>query len=208
MSNMVDIIEATVVGEEKIISEEEIEEVEETENKLEKVSEGATEITVETDEDYLRAVEKLREVKDLYDLVESLLEPMRASAYNHYKTILNHKKSVLSSGDEAIEALKSEIENYAEEKRQIEGDSKESKDEDSGKESVPEVEGAHYRETWSGEVTDMEDLCEAIANGEAPAHLVEPNKKEINKMARQFKKNLDNIPGLEANVDRTFIDRS
>lgn len=54
-----------------------------------------------------------------------------------------------------------------------------------------------YREQWSCEVTDMQELCKAVAEGVVSQELVKPNMTELNALARGMKKHL-NVPGLRA----------
>lgn len=203
---MGEVIEATVIGEEEVISEDQIERAEEVGSNLQQIADEATDIEVKDDESYEKAIERKRNLEALYNLVESIIEPMRSSAYEHYKDILGYKKTLLTSGEQAIEYLKSEAEEYASEKKRVKAESSQSDGEDES-EDVPDVEGTHYRENWSGNVTDIKKLCEAVANGEVPEDVVMPNSPRINKLARQFKENLDKIPGLEFEVTHTLVDR-
>jgi hypothetical protein len=59
------------------------------------------------------------------------------------------------------------------------------------------VAGIAVRETWSAEVTDIKALCRAVADGAAPANLVEPNMKVLNTLARSLKAEM-RFPGVRA----------
>jgi hypothetical protein len=61
------------------------------------------------------------------------------------------------------------------------------------------VAGVHTVTTWSAEVTDIQALIQACADGKTPGgpRLVEPNMPALNALAREFKDKLD-IPGVRA----------
>jgi hypothetical protein len=60
-----------------------------------------------------------------------------------------------------------------------------------------ELEGATVKVYWSAEVTNLRDLCRAVADGKAPIACVEPNMTVLNAQARALKKEMA-IPGIRA----------
>lgn len=69
--------------------------------------------------------------------------------------------------------------------------------------AVAKVAGVAMREEWSGEVTNLRDLCRAIGEGKAPVTLVTINQATLNGLARSLKGELK-YPGIRA-VKRTGV---
>lgn len=61
----------------------------------------------------------------------------------------------------------------------------------------PKVAGIAMRTTWSGEVTNKMELIKAVAEGKAPATLLDVNMPALNQMARALKEEM-NYPGVKA----------
>ena len=59
------------------------------------------------------------------------------------------------------------------------------------------VEGISYRDIWSGEVTDLMQLVQAVAQGRAPLKTVKADQVVINGLAGSLKEAL-NLPGVRA----------
>lgn len=72
---------------------------------------------------------------------------------------------------------------------------------------TPKAEGVSTRKVWKGEVTDMKALCKAIADGQVPARLVQPNNAEIGKFARALQDDAS-VPGMRFWSERTMAARS
>jgi ribonucleotide monophosphatase NagD (HAD superfamily) len=62
---------------------------------------------------------------------------------------------------------------------------------------TPTVEGVHERTTWHAEVTDLRELCKAVAEGNVSIEAVNPNMTFLNDRARMYKAGLS-IPGVKA----------
>jgi len=60
-----------------------------------------------------------------------------------------------------------------------------------------ELEGATVKTYWLAEVTNLRDLCHAVADGKAPLACIEPNMTVLNAQARALKKEMA-IPGVRA----------
>jgi colicin import membrane protein len=60
---------------------------------------------------------------------------------------------------------------------------------------VPKVAGVSMRETWSAEVTDLAALVRAVADGKAPAGLVQANQSALDQLARALKATMA-VPGV------------
>lgn len=64
-------------------------------------------------------------------------------------------------------------------------------------------DGLQKRVTWSAEVFDLQALVKAVATGEQPITLLEPNMTALNGMARSLREALARaVPGVRA-VDKT-----
>lgn len=61
----------------------------------------------------------------------------------------------------------------------------------------PKVTGITRRSTWSGEVVDKMELIKAVAEGRAPATLLDVNTTVLNQMARALKSEMA-YPGVRA----------
>lgn len=61
----------------------------------------------------------------------------------------------------------------------------------------PKVAGISMKTTWSGKVVDKMALIQAVAEGKAPATLLDVNTVALNQMARTLKGEM-NYPGVEA----------
>lgn len=202
-------IEATVVGEEVIISEEEIERAEELHADLQALVSDATSITVSDDSDYVEAVEMLQTVERVFDIIESLLDPLRARAYQHYKDVLGYKKSILHTGEYARDHLRQQIKSYAEEQ-----DREKTKRIQSGEadwdemeeDPIPEVEGFYHREKWNVDVVDKEALVRAVANGDANLDYLDVNTSALRKDASSLQESF-NIPGVEVTKELVPVNR-
>ena len=70
-------------------------------------------------------------------------------------------------------------------------------------ESAPQVEGVSYRENWTAEVDDLIALCAAVAAGDVPADLVQPNMKRLREMAKAMKDTFK-VPGCRAVVKKVM----
>jgi len=70
-------------------------------------------------------------------------------------------------------------------------------------EGAPEVQGVSYRENWGVEVDDPIALCAAVAAGDVPADLVEPNMKRLREMAKAMKDTFK-VPGCRAVVKKVM----
>lgn len=110
---MVENIKPMSVGGQAIVEEGEIEEVDRLQSELERVSEEAHSITVETEEDYYEAVEYLERLDSVFGVIESIIERFREPAYEYYKSILNEKKKILEPGEESKRHIRDELERYA-----------------------------------------------------------------------------------------------
>ncbi len=60
----------------------------------------------------------------------------------------------------------------------------------------PKAEGVSYRTTWSAEVTDLLALVQAVATGQAPLKVLQPDSTVLNGMARALKDSLA-LPGVK-----------
>lgn len=65
--------------------------------------------------------------------------------------------------------------------------------------TVPQMmmKGVSFSEQWAADVESLMDLVQAIAKGQTPITLVEPNIVVLNQMARALKKAM-NVPGVRA----------
>lgn len=72
--------------------------------------------------------------------------------------------------------------------------------------TVAAPRGVGLTQTWSAEVTSIQLLCRAIAEGRLPAHYVEPNMTALNALARANKKSFD-VPGCKAVTKSTVSAR-
>lgn len=61
---------------------------------------------------------------------------------------------------------------------------------------APRVDGVGFRQAWSAEVTDLLALVRAVAAGQQPITLLQPNMPVLNQMARALKGAL-NVPGVK-----------
>lgn len=187
----------------------------------------ALEIT--SDEDYELTLELLSDLKETLDDLEERLDEPREQAYSLYKQMLQRKKETMAPGQKAKEIAKNKLEEYRERKaleqeekrRQIEekasSDDPEEVEEalqeatDMDEEPTPDVEGVHYRENWSGELSDgdtaLRELCHAIGKGEAPVSLVNFDESAANKLARRRKRELDKVPGVRSVRNEVLVDR-
>lgn len=68
---------------------------------------------------------------------------------------------------------------------------------------APDVEGISYREHWKAEVTDIRELCRAVADGTVDADLVLPNMKRLGEIARAMKGSFA-VPGCTAVKDKVI----
>jgi len=62
---------------------------------------------------------------------------------------------------------------------------------------TPKASGISTREIWSAKIVDKMALIKAVADGKAPATLLDVNTTIANQLARSMKKDLS-IPGIEA----------
>lgn len=207
-------------GDEEIVSKDDIEQAESEKRAMSSVAERATGITVESESEYLEAAEILERLRAVKDAVESILEPLRAKAYEHYKDVRDYKKQVLASGEEAIEHVRSEMTRWketqeeaieAEKQRLLQEGLDENEEIPDLDEAVPDVDGIHYQERWSAELDGDEDealekVAVAIANGDAPVDFIKLNKRRANKMARELQNQM-NVPGLTAVRKVIQVDR-
>lgn len=61
----------------------------------------------------------------------------------------------------------------------------------------PKADGVSYRVTWSAEVTDLLALVQAVAAGQVPLKVLQPDSTVLNTMARALKESLA-LPGVKA----------
>lgn len=68
--------------------------------------------------------------------------------------------------------------------------------------STPKMTGGPiYQERWFATVTNIKDLCRAVANGQASPECVLPNMPVLNKLAVALKTSM-NVPGVRAESKR------
>ena len=72
--------------------------------------------------------------------------------------------------------------------------------------TIQKVSGIGSREAWSAQVTDMTELCKAVAEGKVGADAVCPNMPFLNGLARLHKDKL-NIPGVKAVMETVVTTR-
>lgn len=214
----------------EILSKDEAEERDEAATELRRIADDAKSITVDDDESYQHALDRLERVKKVHSVVESIADRFREAAYEAYQRQLEIKKDLLSPGEEAIDHLKSEAESYYE--RQLESERERQKrlkekaqeNPEKAKEviselkeseaPVPDAEGVHYRTRWKARLdTESYDrdqakrlVAHAVAEGRAPASLIEVSKSELNKLAKQ-RKHEHGIEGITVERDDTLVDR-
>jgi colicin import membrane protein len=63
--------------------------------------------------------------------------------------------------------------------------------------AVPKTAGVSTRENWSAQVTSLEALVKAVAEGKASIGLVQANETALNGMARSLKGSMQ-VPGVKA----------
>ena len=73
--------------------------------------------------------------------------------------------------------------------------------------SVPKVAGISYRETYTGDVTDLQALVKAVAGGKAPLAYLQVNQVALNAAARSLRESLNLIPGVRAICTKAAIGR-
>lgn len=69
--------------------------------------------------------------------------------------------------------------------------------------TTPKVSGISRKTTWKGEITDKMALIKAVAEGKAPATLVDINESVLNQMARAMKDTM-NYPGVKAVEEKSI----
>ncbi len=72
---------------------------------------------------------------------------------------------------------------------------------------IPKVEGLSATIRWSGEVTDINALVHAVAEGKAPIDLLQINTAELNRLAKALRSTM-NVPGVRAVSTESFTQRS
>jgi hypothetical protein len=70
--------------------------------------------------------------------------------------------------------------------------------------TVPKADGLGFRDQWSAHVTDLMKLVRAVAAGEQPLALLEPNMTALNGLARSLKDEMK-VPGVEARDARVPV---
>ncbi len=68
--------------------------------------------------------------------------------------------------------------------------------------ATPKMAGVSFRETWRADVTNLRELCRAIADGHQPTSLVLPNQTALNGLARSLK-NQARVPGVRFVAEKT-----
>lgn len=120
--------------------------------------------------------------------VEAWFAPLKKSAQDHHKSIVAAEKKELEPYDQAEEILKSGMARFAELNAAVwpeEGDGAEGE----------KLKGAV--ETWACSVNDHMALIRHVAANPALIHLLTPNTKELDAMAKR-QKEMFNLPGCAA----------
>jgi len=157
------------------------------------------------------ALEAIESLSTLSKTLESIVEPFRKKAYDHYKSILDEKNKLVGRPKEAINALRNKIKEFNKRVEQAKAEEAKALAEAGGATgeqiaqieapvATQSVEGLQWREQWGARLSDdsgdaLRLLCGAIAKGEAPVALVVFNQSEANKLARSLK-DLMRIPGI------------
>ena len=73
-------------------------------------------------------------------------------------------------------------------------------------EVTEKAKGQSVKLLWRAEVTDPIALCKAIVDGILPINMIDPNMKELNKLANTFKDRMS-YPGLKFKSEQTLAKR-
>ena len=169
--------------------------------------------TLNGEEDYIRAVEFLQDVKTMRQKWQRIIRPAIQAAHEAHKRIIAVEREIdqpLSRAEN--EFLKPAIAKYKErleERRKLEEKrlNRMIQDETGGEQSpvakviVPKKEdpkGISYVDLWSAEVIDLMELVKAVANGDVPMDVLQPNMARINQTAKALKDHLK-WPGVKVN---------
>jgi len=126
-----------------------------------------------------------------YDLkFDATIGEAKVKAYAAYKEVNDLYKKVTGGVKNATEDCLAKMKAYLEDRK-----------------TKPEDDRLSYRTTHGAEVTDLKELCVAIAEGKAPVDLVKPNASAINKLGRSMK-DLLNIGGLKHKESTVLLFKS
>ena len=174
----------------------------------------ASAIVVEGDDTLIEAMAAVESLEGAVKVVESIIEPFRARAYQHYQDTLADKKAFTARANEAVASLRLKVALYrdkvtaalreAQRAAVEEGDSKDLVKAEKEAALTDNV-GVSYREHWKADCVDIVLLCKAVVEGKAPQAIVQYNEKEGNRLARSLKELTGNIPGLKARKETRVV---
>jgi hypothetical protein len=124
-----------------------------------------------------------------------------SDAYTAHKSIKAVEKELAQPLERArLEILKPAIRDYMVAYRKERHQKEEDLRNETGMELIlpdgAKVEGVFLRMEYKTEITDMKELCRAVADGKVPEDYVVPNMKLLNDMARNLKTALC-VPGVK-----------
>ena len=165
------------------------------------------------------ALEAIDYLSNVTKVLEDIVEPFRKKAYDHYVSIREEKKKLLSRPQATVAALRGKIKDFndrVEREKQLamEALAKDNQTPEAmavieAPSVTQDVEGLGWRVQWSAELaTDdgeaLKALCRAIGDGKAPVNLVTFNQSEANRLAKSLK-DLMRYPGVRAKREKVPV---
>jgi hypothetical protein len=185
-----------------------VEKVSKVEQQVLLAEESLMAIKVNTPGQLDEAIDGLRRVKALSEVIEDVTEPFRSAAWDYYQGVLATKKRLTAPLANVISHLRGEVASFHERAsvelvvaaRELERSPTPHalmRFEDHRDQVLDAEMGVEYREYFSAEVEDMPLFLKWCV--EVDRHdLLLPNKVELNKMARRMGVAF-NVPGCQVN---------
>jgi len=175
---------------------EAVEKLSDTEKQILLAEESLFGMVVNDAEQMDDAIDGIRRVKALIAVIEDIVEPFRAKAHIHYQGVLSEKKRLLSPLERTVAYLKAQVVSFherastelVEATKQLEELPTAAslvKFEDSADQVRETEECVEYREYFSAELENIEDLVEYVVES-GRYELILPDYKELNKIARRM----------------------